>query len=90
MCGSGGLLGTGLFASGGAAPTPAAPVVREDPKAAAAVQADTAAQTAQADKLATSRRRRAVSLLATGGSGDLANPVTGAPVATAGKPTLGA
>jgi hypothetical protein len=65
-------------------------VVASNPAADAKAAEAKAAQTAAADKLATNRRRRAASLLATGGAGDPTQPMTAAPAATAGKPTLGA
>lgn len=77
------------FGGGGGAPVMPA-VVRETPIVDAAKATDEAAQKSATDKLSTSRRRRALSLLATGGAGDTAQPLTGAPVASAGKPTLGA
>lgn len=45
---------------------------------------------ASADLLNTKRRRRAASLLATGGQGDNTQPLTATPAASAGKQTLGA
>lgn len=81
MCG--GKIGQVL--GGGDTPT----VVRESPAADAAKAAADAEAKASADKLDTRRRRKALSLLATGGQGDTSAPVTGMPSASAGKPTLG-
>lgn len=79
MCGSKGLLGglaSGLFGSD-SAPAATPEPVREDPKAAADKATADAAQKTQTEKLA--KRRRAVSLLATGGEGDTSQPTIGVP-----------
>jgi hypothetical protein len=80
----------GLFDSKEAdkeAPAPA--VVRESPKADAVAAETDAAQKAATTKLATQRRRRGLSLLASGSGGDTSSPMTATPAAV-GKPTLGA
>lgn len=76
----------GLFGGGGSTPT----IVRETPEADAAKAAADATAKAGMDKLETKRRRKAASLLATGGQGDTTAPATGMPSAAASKPTLGA
>lgn len=74
-----------IFGGGDSSPPP---VVQTSPIAdQAKVDADAAGKSAQA-KTARKRAARASSLLATGGSGDLSNPVTGLPSAQS-KPTLG-
>lgn len=74
-----------LFGGGQSLPS----VVRSSPIAdQAKADADAAGKSAQA-KTARKRAARASSLLATGGSGDPSNPVTGLPSAQS-KPTLGA
>lgn len=67
----------------------APPVVYQTPKADQASADAEAAGVAAQDRTRRRRSVRASSLLATGGQGDLSNPVTGTPMA-AGKPTLGA
>lgn len=90
MCGivkslMGGLVG-GLM-GGDKSSTP--PVVYQSPKADQdAIDAKAAGDAAQ-DRTRRRRAMRSSSLLATGGAGDLSNPVTGSPMAS-GKPTLGA
>lgn len=65
-------------------------VLRENPLAdQAKLEADAAAK-AQQDSTMRRRRIRASSLLATGGTGDPVDIVTGGPAAIPGKPTLGA
>jgi hypothetical protein len=72
-----------IFGGGGSTPQ----VIRDSPLAdQARIDADAAAKARQ-ESTQRKRRIRASSLLASGGGGDLSNPVTGQPEA---KPTLGA
>ena len=82
-------LASGLFGSlfGGDKKSP--PIVQSTPLADQAAADAKAAGDAAQDRTRRRRSMRASSLLATGGDGDLSNPVTGAP-SVAGKPTLGA
>lgn len=64
-------------------------VVRESPAAdAAAADADARAK-ASTEKLESKRRKKASSLLATGGQGDLSAPATSMPSAAGAKANLG-
>ena len=75
----------GKILGGGGSETPT--VIRESPVAdQAKIETDAAAKAGQ-DRTVRRRRLRASSLLATGGQGDTATPVTGSATA---KPTLGA
>lgn len=69
---------------------PAPVVVRENPAAEQARIEAAAASTAAQKTNARRQRVRANSLLAQGGAGDTSSPLTGQPMAVAGKATLGA